>query len=72
MTKLIYTSPSPTFHIYPEGTGGGIVQITCANLEQCLETIRSHRYYPAVIKDPNNKKEYYMDNDRNVKERKGS
>lgn len=72
MTKLTYTRPSPTFHIYPDGQKGAVVQITCANLDQCLETIRSHRYYPAVIKDPNSKKEYYMDKNRNVKERSGS
>jgi hypothetical protein len=72
MTKLIHTTVSPTFHVYPEKQKGLLIQITCAGLDDCLGTVRSHRYYPAVIKDPNNEKEYYMDNDRNVNERTGS
>jgi hypothetical protein len=72
MTKLVQTTVSPTFHVYPERQKGLLVQITCAGLDKCLDTVRSQRYYPAVIKDPNNEKEYYMDRDRNVEERKGS
>lgn len=72
MVKLCYTSVSPTFHVYPDETKGGVVQITCANLEQCIETICSQKFYPAKIKDPNNNKEYYIDKNRDVKERKGS
>ena len=72
MTKLIYTTVSPTFHVYPEKQKGLLIQITCAALEDCLGTVRSQRYYPAVIHDPNNNKEYYMDKNRNVKERVGS
>ena len=72
MTKLIYTTVSPTFHVYPEKQKGLLVQITCANLDACLETVKGQRYYPAVIKDPNNEKEYYMDKNRNVNECKGS
>lgn len=68
MTKLYYTTVSPTFHIYPEDASGGVVQITCANLEQCIETICSHKFYPAKIKDPNNKKEYYINKKKKVKE----
>ena len=71
MTKLIHTTVSPTFHVYPEKQKGLLIQITCAGLDDCLGTVRSHRYYPAVIKDPNNEKEYYMDKDRNVEERQG-
>ena len=69
MTKLIHTTVSPTFHVYPEKQKGLLIQITCAGLDDCLGTVKSHRYYPAVIKDPNNQKEFYMDKDRNVKER---
>ena len=72
MTKLIHTTVSPTFHVYPEKQKGLLIQITCAGLDDCLGTVRSHRYYPAVIKDPNNEKEYYMDSDRNVEEHQGS
>ncbi len=72
MTKLIHTTVSPTFHIYPEKQKGLLVQITCANLDACLDTVKGQQYYPAVIKDPNNQKEYYMDKDRNVEERQGS
>ena len=70
MTKLYYTTVSPTFHIYPEDAAGGVVQITCANLEQCIETICSHKFYPAKIKDPNNNKEYYINKNKKVSEKK--
>ena len=72
MTKLIYTTVSPTFHVYPEKQKGLLVQITCADLDACLDTVKGQRYYPAVIRDPNNEKEYYMDKNRNVNELAGS
>ena len=68
MTKLTYTKISPTFHVYPDRNEKELIQITCADLDACLDTVRGQRFYPAVIKDPNNQKEYYMDEDRNTKE----
>jgi len=70
--KLTYTTVSPTFHVYPDRHKGAVVQITCAGIKQCIATVQSQKHYPAVIKDPNNEKEYYMDKNRNVTERTGS
>jgi len=69
MVELTYTKTSPTFHVYPDRNGNELIQITCADLDACLDTVRGLRYYPAVIKDPNNEKEYYIDEKRNVEER---
>ena len=59
MTKLTYTKVSPTFHVYPDRNKKELIQITCASLDDCLDTVKGQKYYPAVIKDPNNKKENF-------------
>ena len=68
MTKLYYSSPTPTFHVYPEKVRGSIVQVTCADLDRCIKTICSLGHYPAVIKDPNNQRQYYINKRKKVRE----